>query len=109
MSDSARPEHHVGTQVVDAHGKNVGTVTDVFFDERTLRPRWVSVKVGVLFHRSQPLMPLDETYLSDDGRLVVPFTLDTIKHAPQARSVPPTRSEASTVAQHYGLDDPTHN
>ena len=109
MSESARPEHQVGTKVVDTHGKDVGKVTDIFFDERTLQPRWVAVKVGGLFHRSQPLVPLDDTYLAEDGRLVVPFTLDTIRHAPQANSVPPTRREASIVAEHYGVADPTHN
>ncbi len=102
------PEHRVGTKVVDTHGNTVGKVADVFYDDRTLEPRWVAVKMGVL-HRNQPLMPLAETYLSADGNLVVPFTADTIKHAPPAHGLPPTHTEASEVARHYGIAEPEAN
>jgi hypothetical protein len=105
---SGHPEHHVGTKVIDTHGHMVGKVADVFYDDRTLEPRWVAINLGVL-HRNQPLMPLEETYLSDDGHLVVPFTVDTIKHAPPAHGVPPTQSEASEVAHHYGMPDAEQN
>jgi hypothetical protein len=67
------------------------------------------VKMGGLFNRAQPMMPLDDTYLSEDGRLVVPFTLDTIKHAPPAHRVPPSRSEAAEIARHYDVPDPNDN
>ena len=65
----------------------------------------MAVNLGVL-HRHSPLVPLDEAYFSDTGHLVVPFTEDTIKHAPTAQETAPTTREAEDVARHYGIAPP---
>ena len=73
-------EHqHIGAKVIDSRGHQVGKVDNVFYDDRTLEPRWVAVNLGVL-HRKTPLVPLREAYFSDSGSLVVPYTEEIIKH-----------------------------
>jgi PRC-barrel domain len=104
MSESSAYEHRVGTKVVDTRGNTVGKVADVLYDDRTLEPRWVAVDLGLL-HRHRPLVPLDETYLSDDGHLVVGFSASTVKHAPGVQGSTPTRTEAEELARYYGLPE----
>jgi hypothetical protein len=65
--------------VVDAKLTKIGTVTDVIFDDRGAAARWAVVKTGVL--SGEHLMPLGETYVDEDGRLVVSFGKTTVKHA----------------------------
>jgi hypothetical protein len=103
MSESSY-EGTVGTKVVDARGHAVGKVADVLYDDHTLEPRWVAVNLGFL-HRHRPLVPLDETYLSEDGNLVIPFSAEAVKHAPGAQGTTPTISEAHEVARYYGMPE----
>ncbi|HET9601671.1 MAG TPA: PRC-barrel domain-containing protein [Acidimicrobiales bacterium] len=105
MAGTETEHQHIGAKVVDSRGHAVGKVANVFYDDRTLEPRWVAVNLGVL-HRHSPLVPLDEAYFSDTGHLVVSFTEDTIKHAPTAQETAPTTREAEDVARHYGIAPP---
>jgi hypothetical protein len=72
-----------GQVVVDGHLQTVGTVTLVLDDERETTPRWAVVRMGVW--RGEHYVPLADTYVDHDGRLVVPFDKTSIKHAPHAR------------------------
>ena len=72
-----------GQAVVDKRLEKVGTVTDVLFDDHEQTPQWAIVKTGIL--GSGHLVPLDDTYVAQDGRLVVPLDKSTIKRAPRAR------------------------
>jgi hypothetical protein len=72
-----------GQAVVDHRLEKVGTVTDVLFDDFEQTPEWAVVKTGIL--RSEHIVPLDDTYVSHDGHLVVPLEKTTIKRAPRAR------------------------
>ena len=72
-----------GQDVVDQRLEKVGTVTDVLFDDDEQAPQWAVVKTGIL--GSGHLVPLDDTYVAQDGRLVVPLDKSTIKRAPRAR------------------------
>ncbi len=96
---------HMGAKVIDSRGHQVGKVANVFYDDRTLEPQWVAVNLGVL-HRRSPLVPLEQSYFSDSGNLVVAFTEDTIKEAPAAHETAPTSREAEDIAQHYGIEPP---
>jgi hypothetical protein len=78
-----RPPLLAGHPVLDASLERVGTVTDVLFDDRASRPRWAVVKTGIL--AGERFVPLEETYLDENGRLVVPLSKMAIKHAPRAR------------------------
>jgi hypothetical protein len=99
---------HMGAKVIDSRGHPVGKVANVFYDDRTLEPQWVAVNLGVL-HRRSPLVPLEQSYFSDGGNLVVAFTEETIKDAPAAHETAPTSREAEDVARHYGLEPPQYS
>jgi hypothetical protein len=96
---------HMGAKVIDSRGHPVGKVANVFYDDRTLEPQWVAVNLGLL-HRRSPLVPLEQSYFSDNGNLVVAFTEETIKDAPTAHETAPTTREAEDVAHHYGIEPP---
>jgi hypothetical protein len=86
-----------GHAVVDARQDKIGKVTDVIFDDRGA-PQWVVVRTGVL--SGEHFMPLGESYLDHNDRLVVPLDKDTIKRAPRAR-----RDHVLTLATRRGLRD----
>src|SRR5258705_10051934 len=90
-----------GRIVVDTHHVEVGTITDVIFDDVSSSPSWAIVKTGAL--RGEHYMPLSDTYVADDGRLVVPFDKTSIKHAPKAgRDHVITPGVARELRDYYG-------
>ena len=109
MSNDAGSNEHPGEpaltdhEVVDEHHVHVGTVTDVIFDDRDFRPRWATVKLG--FMRGEHLAPLDGSYLSEDGRLVLPFDREVVRHAPKAPHDHVLTPEVTReVEEHYALN-----
>src|SRR4029453_17123650 len=72
-----------GHPVVDVNMEAVGKVTDVIFDNRDFAPRFAIVKTGML--SGERFVPLDNSYVDEDGRLIVPFDKVAIKGAPKVR------------------------
>ena len=72
-----------GHDVVDTQMVKVGTVTDVLYDERDASARWAIVKTSAV--GGEHIVPLDDTYLDQVGRLVVSFDKATVRRAPRAR------------------------
>ncbi len=69
---------------VDVHatdGDRIGSAGQVYLDEQSGAPEWVSVRTG-LFGLSESLVPLRDASLSG-GRLVVPFGKAQVKDAPR--------------------------
>ncbi|WP_262107208.1 PRC and DUF2382 domain-containing protein [Arthrobacter sp. Marseille-P9274] len=67
--------------VLDNSGNKIGSVGQLYLDDRTEDPSWVTVKTG-LFGMSETFVPLTEaTY--DGGDLRVPYTKDEVKDAPR--------------------------
>ena len=69
-----------GTTVTDNDGDKIGKVEDVYLDNASGQPEWVSVKTG-LFGSNISLIPLAEATRSGDT-LTVPFTKAKVKDAP---------------------------
>jgi len=89
-------------EVVDEQHQHVGKVTDVILDDHDFTPLWATVKTGVL--RGEHLAPLEGAYLSDDGRLVLPYSKDLVLHAPKApRDHVLTPDLTQDVQQHYAM------
>ncbi|HWM22434.1 MAG TPA: PRC-barrel domain-containing protein [Ilumatobacteraceae bacterium] len=74
-------EAYRGHRVVDDHHRPIGKVTDVIYDETGI-PKWAVVSPGVF--RAEHFLPLDNTYLSLEGNLVVPFDKRTVSRSPKA-------------------------
>ncbi len=70
-----------GHRVVDDHHRPIGKVTDVIYDETGIA-KWAVVSPGVF--RAEHFLPLDKTYLSLEGNLVVPFDRRTVARSPKA-------------------------
>jgi len=86
--------------VVDASGDWVGTVSEVFVDDRTGAPVWVTVRFSWFGHGSFiPLLGVDITGV----RLRVPYDKATIKAAPRHdASRPLTTDDEDGLSNYYG-------
>lgn len=88
--------------VFDSEGKKVGTVGDVYFDDQTQQPAFVSVNTG-LFGMKETFVPYDAADRAADG-ISVPFTKDFIKDAPHVDADGHlTPEEERRVFEHYGM------
>lgn len=68
-------------QVVTQDGEKLGGVGQVYLDDNTGEPSWVSVKTG-WFGTSESLVPLDGAELTSEGTVRVVPSKDVIKDAP---------------------------
>ena len=66
--------------VVSNDGSKIGSVSNVFVDEGTDTPEWVTVKTG-MFGSHESFVPVAGAALAGDD-LQVPFTKDQVKDAP---------------------------
>jgi hypothetical protein len=75
------PTNLTGHVVVDDHHEKVGTVSDVLYDDGG-EPRWAVVDPGVM--RPEKFVPVEGSYVTDDGEMVIPYGKDQVKHSPKA-------------------------
>ncbi|MEU3709533.1 PRC and DUF2382 domain-containing protein [Streptomyces catenulae] len=99
------PQDLTGLNVVDAEGAKVGSVQQVYRDDATNVPEWITVRTG-LFGMKETFIPLAGARRVDD-ELHVPHTKETIKEAPRIDAdghLDP--SEEDELYRHYGLTRP---
>jgi uncharacterized protein (TIGR02271 family) len=71
----------IGRDVYDESGSKVGSASEVYLDDQTGQPEWVTVKTG-LFGTKESFVPIRDADLTDDG-VRVHYSKDMIKGAPQ--------------------------
>ncbi|MBG6215619.1 uncharacterized protein (TIGR02271 family) [Arthrobacter sp. CAN_A6] len=89
-----------GGNVVDAQGTKIGAVGQVYLDDQTGEPNWVTAKTG-LFGTSESFVPLEGASATD---VAVRYTKDQVKDAPRVEadgSLSPEEEER--LYRHYGL------
>jgi stress response protein YsnF len=92
----------LGARVVDADGDKVGTINEVYLDDVTGEPNWVTVTTG-WFGLSESFVPLDRARISDD-QIRVPFDKATIKDAPRYDGGEPLSSQdEDELYRHYAI------
>ncbi|MEU9500605.1 PRC-barrel domain-containing protein [Streptomyces sp. NPDC048196] len=99
------PQTLTGLHVVDANGAKVGTVQQVYRDDATNEPEWITVRTG-LFGMKESFVPLAGARRTGD-ELHVPHTKETIKKAPRIDAdahLDP--SEETELYRYYGLIRP---
>ena len=69
-----------GADAYGVDGKKIGKVGEVYLDDQTGRPEWITVNTGI-FGTSESFVPVSEATFSGD-RLTVPYDNDKIKGAP---------------------------
>jgi len=94
-----------GHAVIDRHGTEVGTITDVVYVEITEERTWGVVSPGVLHSRHYiPLAP--PVYVSEAGAVVVPYDREDVLRAPKVhRNHVVTPAVRRELEHHYALAD----
>lgn len=97
----------IGLTATDADGDKVGQVGQVYLDEGTGQPQWVTVSTG-LFGTRQSFAPLDGCSVRD-GQLVLAVSRQLVKDAPSIEDDGHlSEAEVTALYQHYAAHlDPT--
>jgi uncharacterized protein (TIGR02271 family) len=93
----------IGMDVVDSSGSKVGSASQVYLDDQTGQPEWVTVKTGMLGTK-ETLVPLSAADMSG-SQLRVPYDKDKIKGAPnQDPDGHLSPEEEQELYRYYGMD-----
>jgi stress response protein YsnF len=92
-----------GRTVVDRNGERIGTLDELYLDERD-EPAWATVRAGVLGLRSS-LVPLSNMKPVGE-ELEVPYDRQRVKDAPAIEPSEQVADEdADRLREHYRLDE----
>jgi len=98
--NEARDSQMLGHRMINERGETLGRVQDVLYGDQAAESPWAVVSTG-WFGRER-FVPLHGAYLATDGKVVVPYDKNTVRHAPRAGDhalVPAVRAE---LAAYYG-------
>ncbi|MFE6775142.1 PRC and DUF2382 domain-containing protein [Streptomyces sp. NPDC057702] len=99
------PQELSGMHVVDPDGQKVGSVQQVYSDDITGVPEWITVRTG-LFGMKETFVPLAGAQHSG-GDLRVPYSKEEVKDAPRIDAAGHLSPEEETeLYRHYGLRQP---
>jgi uncharacterized protein (TIGR02271 family) len=103
MIDVQEAQRLTGLTAYTQDGDKLGKIGQVFLDDQTGRPEFVTVSTG-LFGTKESFVPIGDATLADD-RLAVPYTKDQVKDAPNVDLDGGHLDEAEEdrLYQHYGL------
>ncbi len=104
MISMEQAQELMGRDLYTESGEKVGRIGQVFLDNETGQPEWVTVNTS-LFGSNESFVPLTDARMSEQG-LTVPFDKDRIKNAPNvdAESGQLSPREEAELYQHYGLE-----
>ena len=71
----------IGQDVYDEAGEKIGSASEVYLDDETGQPEWVTVRTG-LFGTKESFVPIRNADLTNDG-VRVPVSKDRVKEAPK--------------------------
>ncbi len=71
----------IGQDVYDESGEKIGSAAEVYLDDETGQPEWVTVRTG-LFGTKESFVPIRDADLTDDG-VRVPVSKTQVKDAPK--------------------------
>jgi uncharacterized protein (TIGR02271 family) len=80
MTNAQTPESYIGKNAVDAQGDKIGSVGQVYLNDQTGQPDWITVNTG-LFGRRESFAPLQGSSFNGDN-VVLPFDKAVVKDAP---------------------------
>ena len=102
MANNMSIEDLQRSTVIDQDGDKVGKVGQVYLDDATGQPNWVTVNTG-LFGGNETFIPLDEA-TQDGDDLRVPYTKAFIKDAPNLDADSHVdESQEDELYRYYGL------
>ena len=77
---NATADQYVGRNAVDEQGNKIGSVGQVYLDDQTGQPDWITINTG-LFGMKENFAPLAGSRFSGQD-LVLPFGKDVVKDSP---------------------------
>ena len=80
MTNATSPDQYIGRNAVDPQGNKIGSVGQVYLDDNTGQPDWITVNTG-LFGMKENFAPLAGSSFTGDD-LVLPFDKTVVKDAP---------------------------
>jgi uncharacterized protein (TIGR02271 family) len=80
MTNATSADQYIGRRAVDPQGSKIGSVGQVYLDDETGQPDWVTVNTG-LFGTRENFVPLRGSRIDGDD-LVLPFEKDVVKDSP---------------------------
>jgi stress response protein YsnF len=92
----------VGATAYGSDGEKIGKVGQLFLDDQTGQPEFVTINTG-FFGSNESFVPVADAQLSD-GRLTVPYSKDRVKDAPnvEAESGHLDPAEEERLYTYYG-------
>jgi len=81
MTNATSADQYIGLRAVDPQGCKIGSVGQVYLDDETGQPDWVTVNTG-LFGTRENFVPLRGSRIDGDD-LVLPFEKDVVKDSPE--------------------------
>jgi len=110
IKNRTKYEEWIGTDVYDSAGDKMGDITNIFFDDVTGQPEWMTVSTGWMGTKEQ-FVPISGTANHEDG-FTVPYATDVVKDAPSIDTDQEhlDADEERRLFEHYGLnpDGPDH-
>lgn len=92
-----------GAVAHDPDGERIGNVSEVYLDDETGRPMWVTVNTG-LFGMHTSFVPLAGSNLDGDGNLVLAHDKAVVKDAPRmAEDGHLDRAQEDELYRYYGV------
>jgi uncharacterized protein (TIGR02271 family) len=73
-----------GKDVYDPNGEKIGSASEVYLDDETDQPEWITVRTG-MFGTKESFVPIRDAALTDDG-VHVPVSKRAVKDAPRIDS-----------------------
>ncbi len=102
MIDAQQISSVVGSTAYDSDGDKIGKVGQVYLDDETNQPAWVTVNTG-LFGTSESFAPIENASFSGD-RLTLGYDKDKVKGAPQvAADGHLSHEEEQQLYTYYGM------
>jgi uncharacterized protein (TIGR02271 family) len=93
-----------GLKAVDADGEKVGTIDEVYLDQRSEQPEWVTVSTG-LFGTRTTFVPIADAQAAE-GEVRLPYRKEQIKDAPNIEADGAlSPDEERRLYEHYGRSD----
>jgi uncharacterized protein (TIGR02271 family) len=102
--DQSQINDVVGKPVYGSDGDRIGDAAQVYLDDESGRPEWVTVRTG-LFGTKESFVPLAGASVSGDG-VRVTYDKDVVKDAPRvdADQGHLSESEEADLYRHYNLE-----
>ncbi|MGS0684564.1 DUF2382 domain-containing protein [Nakamurella sp. GG22] len=80
MTNAVNPDRYIGRNAVDPQGNKIGSVGQVYLNDETGEPDWITVNTG-LFGMKENFAPLAGSSFNGED-LVLPFDKDVVKNSP---------------------------